>query len=89
MSKGKNSPFYKYKKKDFITLITGYEEDITDLKNELSMRNQVSIEYVMIDKEEDDKKLLYLKNRMKIMRIKDKHRYLRYQVEYERLTKMT
>ena len=85
----KNTAFKGYKKKDFIKLITGYEEDLTDLRNELSMRNQVSVEYVMIDKEEDDKKLLYLKNIMKIMRIKDKHRYLRYQVEYERLTKMT
>ena len=86
---GKTTAFKGYRKKDFIKLITGYEEDITDLKNELSMRSKVNVEYVMIDKEQDDKKLLYLKNRMKIMRLKDIHRFLRYQIEYDRIVKMT
>ena len=86
---GKATAFKGYRKKDFIKLITGYEEDITDLKNELSMRSKVNVEYVMIDKEQDDKKLLYLKNRMKIMRLKDIHRFLRYQIEYDRIVKMT
>ena len=87
---GKTTTTFKgYRKKDFIKLITGYEEDITDLKNELSMRSKVNVEYIVIDKEEDDKKLLYLKNRMKIMRLKDIHRFLRYQIEYDRIVKMT
>ena len=84
----KNTAFKGYKKKDFIKLITGYEEDITDLRNELSMRSKVNVEYVVIDKEQDDKKMLYLKNRMRIMRLRDNHRFLRYQVEYDRIIKM-
>ncbi len=71
----------KYKKKQLISLIVDYEEDIRHLQDELN--NNARVKYIVIDQEKDDKTLLYIKKRMKC--VLDEHKRGVYQKELERL----
>ena len=71
----------KYKKKQLISLIVDYEDDIRNLQKELD--NNTRVKYVVINEEKDDKTLTYIKKRMKC--VNDLHRRAVYQKEYERL----
>ena len=76
-----------YKKRELIKLVNGYESDIDELRNEISKINLsktvTQIEYVILDKEEDDFLLTYLKKRLKA--VKGFERKKPYQMELDRL----
>ena len=74
----------KYKKKQLISLIVDYEDDIRNLQRELDTNTRVK--YVVINEEQDDKTLTYIKKRMKC--VSDLHRKAVYEKEYERLMKL-
>jgi len=64
----------KYKKSDLIKLINNYEDDITDLQDRLERQHLDSlidapIKYVIIDKERDNPQLIYLKQRIRCVRM--------------------
>ena len=64
----------KYKKAELITLINNYEEDITDLQDRLERQHLDSlidapIKYVIIDKELDNPQLIYLKKRIRCVKM--------------------
>ncbi len=78
-------PLKKYKKKDLIKLIKNYEYTMVDLESRINILTLApkEIKYVIIDKEEDDKTIIYIKKRIQV--IQDKHRQAIYIIELERL----
>lgn len=80
-------PLKKYKKKELIKLIRNYENTMIDLESKLNILSLApkEIKYVIIDKEEDDKTIIYIKKRIQV--IQDKHRRAVYIIELERLLK--
>ena len=75
-----------YKKKQLIRLVNGYEADIEQLRYEIERMNLEKTltvkEYIILDKEDDDRMLMYIKNRLKCVRGKNK---MPYQLEMDRL----
>ena len=79
-------PLKKFKKKQLITMVENYENDIQYLTEELDtlkLQNNIVREYVVLRNEEEDKTIMYIKNRLLV--IHDKHRRAEYQVELNRL----
>ena len=70
----------KSSKKVLISLIEQYENDIMDLQEQMSNMEIAKPEYVVIDKTEEDFKLVYIKKRMACSR--NTQIYIR---EYQRI----
>ncbi len=79
-------PLRKYKKKVLIRMVENYENDISELQEQIkdmNMNNRIEKEYIVLRNEEEDKTIQYIKRRLLI--IQDTHRRAIYQIELNRL----
>lgn len=80
-------PLKKFAKKELIQLVKQYEQDISNLTDDLENLSLTHdrIEYVYMNSD-DDKAIQYLKGRLKCVKGLKKLPYI---AEYDRLTKTT
>lgn len=72
----------KFKKRELGLLIDEYEETIQDLTNQINT-NQIKEKFIILDKKEDNKYIIYIKKRLKV--VKDEKIRERYEKELKRL----